>query len=177
VPALIVAVAVIGVLCLLNLLLTFGVIRRLREHTKLLDATMGDAPVIRLGVGERPTAISTVTTGGDPIGDVTGLQVVGFFSTSCPICPERVPLFTEYLTRHGLPADRTLAVICGPRTEPAPYQARLEKVTRVSLEEENGELTGAFKVVGYPAFCVLDAQGTVVATGYHPEQLPAPVAA
>ena len=35
-PIVIAAVTIVGVLCVLDLLLTFGVIRRLREHTAML---------------------------------------------------------------------------------------------------------------------------------------------
>ena len=40
-PILIAAVVVVGGLCLLDLLLTFGVIRRLREHTSMLTGAGG----------------------------------------------------------------------------------------------------------------------------------------
>ena len=42
-PILIAAVVVVGCLCLLDLLLTFGVIRRLREHTSMLTAAGEDS--------------------------------------------------------------------------------------------------------------------------------------
>ena len=60
---LVAAVALVGVLCLLDLLLTFGVIRRLREHAELI--TLGgvpDIPVLGVAVGEQPAPFSATTT-------------------------------------------------------------------------------------------------------------------
>ena len=45
---LVAAIGLVGLLCLADLLLTFGVIRRLREHTEQLAGLRGqDAPVTR----------------------------------------------------------------------------------------------------------------------------------
>jgi hypothetical protein len=174
-PVLIAAVVVVGVLCLLDLLLTFGVIRRLREHTAMLNATsVPDSPIIGVSVGESPDPFAGVTTAGDT---VTRASVVAFFSTSCSICPERVPLFVDYLKKHRVPSDRVLAVVVGDPAVPAPYLPSLEGVAQVCTEPEGGELERAFKVVGFPAFALLDAQGEVTATEYNPVRLPEPALA
>ena len=104
-PILIAAVVVVGCLCLLNLLLTFGVIRRLREHTSMLTGVGGsEPPPIGLAAGKPPGAFSAVATSGEEVSGAAGLEVVAFFSSWCSICPERVPPFVEYLSGHHIGA-------------------------------------------------------------------------
>jgi hypothetical protein len=38
-------------------------------------------------------------------------------------------------------------------------------------------VTGAFKVTGFPAFCLLGADGVLLASSYDPAMLPEPAAA
>ncbi len=97
---LIAAVVVVGGLCLLDLLLTFGVIRRLREHTRMLTAAAGPAQIVGLAVGESPEPFTAETISGDVVTGPTGLRVIAFFSSWCSVCPERVPPFVEYVSRH-----------------------------------------------------------------------------
>jgi hypothetical protein len=175
---LVVAVVIVGVLCLTDLLLTFGIIRRLREHTALLSQHGGaDVPVIGLAVGEVPAAFAVPTTDEQLLTGPDGLHLVAFFSSSCSICPKRVPPFTDYVRTNHFRRDEVLAVVLGAADEPPPYLDQLSTVAQVWREPEDGELARAFKVSGYPAFCLLDADGAVLASGYDPAALPAPVAA
>ena len=74
------AVVAVGVLCLADLLLTFGVIRRLRQHSALL-ASRGDAPVAtRLSIGESPGPFTAVTTDGVDLTSHAGFRIAAFFS-------------------------------------------------------------------------------------------------
>jgi hypothetical protein len=68
-------------------------------------------------------------------------------------------------------------VVLGAPGEPVPYLDRLAGVARVCVQPDDGELARAFKVTGYPAFCLLDFGGAVLAASYDPAALPAPVAA
>lgn len=63
-PYLVAAVIIVAALCLLNLLLTFGVIRRLRREegcTPALEETL------ILPVGAKVPEFTAVTTAGDPV--------------------------------------------------------------------------------------------------------------
>jgi hypothetical protein len=170
---LIAAVALVGVLCLLDLLLTFGVIRRLREHTALLAGPRDLSPVVGLGAGERPGVFSAVTASGEVVTGTARLRVVGFFSSSCAACPERVPSFVEYLRRHRVERENALAVIQGSHGAPS-YLDQIAEVALVCVEPADGEVGRAFKVTGFPAFCLLDTDGTVAVSGYDPSVLPVP---
>src|SRR5215469_17182207 len=153
------AVALVGVLCSLDLLLTFGVVRRLREHTALLSGRGGPLPVLGLETGKQPGAFSAITTSGEVVTDAAQLRMVGFFSTSCSACRERVPSFVEYLSDHCLGRDSVLAVIQGGHDEPAPYLDQIAEVAFVCVEPADGEVARAFEVNGYPLFFLLDADG------------------
>jgi hypothetical protein len=172
------AVAIVAVLCLLDLVLTFGVIRRLREHTELISSrNIADLPIMGLTAGELPEAVSAVTISGEPVHTAAGFRVVAFFSVMCSVCPERVAPFTAYVTRNGLSRDSVLAVVVGGQDAPPPYQDQLAQVAQVCAEDYEGALGRAFKVIGYPAFCLLDADGAMLATGFDPARLPEPAAA
>jgi hypothetical protein len=177
-PILIAAVAVVGSLCLLDLLLTFGVIRRLREHTALLTTVApGEAPAaIGLPAGELPAAFSSVTTDGEPVSGTSGLRVVAFFSSRCSFCPERVPPFADYLNAHRIGRDSVLAISVGSGDAPAPYLSGLAQAAQICVEPEGGDICGAFKVGAFPAFVLLDADGAVAVSGHDPAALPGPAA-
>ena len=174
------AVAFVGVLCLFNMLLTFGVIRRLREHAEVVSRFSGlDVPLAGLARGEPAPAFSATALGGEAVTGPAGLLAVGFFSSGCSICPERVDPFIEYLRSHHIARENTLSVLTGPDAghAPPPYAERLAEATIVCLEADDGELARAFKIQGFPAFCLLDGAGTVLAAHYDPAMLPAPASA
>jgi hypothetical protein len=65
-PYLIAGVLVAVTLTVLNLVLTVGVIRRVREHATLLSPRSGSGvPDIMLGVGGTPDAFTARTTDGE----------------------------------------------------------------------------------------------------------------
>ena len=174
------AVALVGVLGLLDLLLTFGVIRRLREHAELLGPGDGpEVPVLGVTAGEQPAPFLVTTIEGDLIAGPGGLSMVAFFSTTCPACPERIPPFISYLSDRGIARKSVLAVVLGPQGEPPAFANALAGAAQVTTASERADdpLARAFKVAGYPAFCLLDDDGTVVATSHDPAGLPRAVAA
>lgn len=172
---LIAAVAIVGGLCLLDLLLTFGVIRRLREHGRLLAESGGQTPpVIGLAEGNSPAPFVLTATSGERLTEQSGLRIVAFFSSSCSACQAGAPLFADYVGRHHLERDSVLAVVQQDEGPLPTYLDRLTEVAEVYVEPTGGDVGEAFQLGGYPAFCVLDAAGAVVATGYDPAMLPAP---
>jgi len=87
-PVLIAAVIAVGTLCLVDLLLTFGVIRRLREQTALLAAPDSrERAVIGVPEGELPGGFSATTTTGEVVSGTAGVRVVAFFASGCAACP------------------------------------------------------------------------------------------
>jgi hypothetical protein len=166
------AVVFVGVIGLLNLVLTFGVIRRLREH----DAALASGPSmpgfdIMVPVGTAVADFQTHTVDGTPVSnaDLAGHTVVGFFSTTCEPCRDRLPEFvTHAATVPGGP-DRVLAVVVTDSVDvdasvADPFLARLRPVARVVTEQYDGLVGKAFGVQGYPALATV-VDGTVTASG------------
>lgn len=171
------AVALVGALCLLDLLLTLGVIRRLREQATMLTLPRLTAePGIGLGAGQAPAPFSVTGADGTAVTGPAGLRVVAFFSTTCQACPAGVRAFIGYLRAHPVDEAEVLVVVTGEGADSAPYLADLAEVGHVHAEPTDGPLSEAFAVRMVPAFFTLDAAGTVVATSYDPAALPTPAA-
>jgi thiol-disulfide isomerase/thioredoxin len=160
------AVVLVGVLCVLDLVLSFGIIRRLRAQNEVLrdlrEKQAAAEPDIMLPAGSAVGPLSDV--------DVAG-ALVGFFSPGCEPCKERMPQFIEYATRHG---GKVIAVAAGGAEETADMVVRLGEVAEVFVEEIGGPLHNAFGATGYPAVGLVDASGTVVASGWEMSALPVP---
>lgn len=166
-----VAVAIVGVMCLLNLLLTFGVIRRLREHTELLNQRVIDRAAapgpIMLEAGRTVGDFSVTTVDGAEVSnaDLTGRRLVGFFSPSCSACAENMPAYVAHAQTQAGGRDRVLSVVVGSEAETADMTRQLEKVSTVVRDVEQGPISRAFAVDGYPAYGILDGD-TVVASDF-----------
>lgn len=171
-----VAVATACVFCILNLLLTLGVIRRLREYSELLSMlTPSPLPVTGLADAEPVGAFAAVTVDGELLPGASGLRVAAFFSSACSICPERVGPFVDYLTRNHVPRSEALSVVVSPDGDSPPYLDRLARCSQVCREGFEGEMARAFKIAGFPAFCLLDSEGELLVASYDPATLPEPV--
>jgi thiol-disulfide isomerase/thioredoxin len=168
-PYLFVFTAAVAVLTVFDLVLTMGVVRRLRSHTELLDrlTTGGLARKLIVEPGRAPADASATTVDGARVSTADlGDTLVGFFSPTCTPCAERAPQFVGYARR--LPGGRSkvlAVVVSGAETDPAALTAQFEPVARVVVEPPEGPLATAFEVVGFPALCLLDSTGTVLASG------------
>jgi len=171
-PVLAAAVAVVAAICLLNLLLTFGVIRRLRDHDQRLAETM-QSRQHRLAPGAPIGSFTATATDGQSVATaaLAPQTLVGIFSSSCEPCREQLPLFVEFAS--GLPGGReqVLAVVCGPAQDAGPLSEQLEPVARVVIEEFGGELAEAFATMAFPSMFVTDGEGAVQSSGAAVSQL------
>jgi hypothetical protein len=171
-------VAIVGALCLIDLLLTLGVIRRLREHTAMFTTMQPrEMGVTALNDGEFPQPFRATDADSINVKGPAGLRIVAFFSTTCPVCPVRVPTFADYVRAHPVGQDEALAVVTGEPDGWMSYLADLAEVAHVCTEELGGPISRAFAVQGFPAFFVLGADGAVQASGHDPAELPTPIAA
>ncbi|MEO3798614.1 hypothetical protein ABGA98_01160 [Nonomuraea sp. B1E8] len=160
---LVAAVVLVGLLCMVNLLLTVGVIRRLRSQSKSMPPP---AMAEGLSPGARVPTFAAMTTSGEPISDelLGAPALVGFFSQGCQPCKDLLPLFVE---RARGTSDAVLAVVdTGPGEDSADYVERLAEVARVVVEAPQGPLQTAFKVNAYPTVITIDAGGTVAGSGH-----------
>ncbi|MFJ6195513.1 TlpA family protein disulfide reductase [Micromonospora sp. NPDC092111] len=153
---LIAAVALVGLLCLLDLVLTFGVVKRLREHTALLAEVVPPSPAVK--VGQEVGTFEAVTVTGEPVTtDRLGSgTLVAFFSPTCGPCKDKLPKFVAH-TR-GLPAgqEAPLAVVIGDAEQAGDFLAELSPVARVVVERGDGAVSSAFGVRAYPTLLRVD---------------------
>ncbi|HEX6353270.1 TlpA disulfide reductase family protein [Actinophytocola sp.] len=177
-PFLTAGVVLVGLLCVLDLLLSFGIIRRLREQNETLrtmrEQQAAAGPDIALPAGATVGEFAATAVSGAPLSDANtdgSRLLVGFFSPGCEPCKERMPQFIEYATRFD---GRVIAVAAAGFGETADMVARLGEVAEVVVEADGGPVHKAFGASGYPALCLVDAEGTVLASGWEMSALPVP---
>ncbi|MFD6952353.1 hypothetical protein A6A08_09435 [Nocardiopsis sp. TSRI0078] len=163
----VVAVALVGALGLLNLLLSIGVVRRLRQHTELLEkrppSTDEDIPASAVSVGTPVGEVRATSTRGAELsfGADTDRLVVAFLSPDCSPCRKRLPLLLDHAAQH--PDAHVLAVVIEENGLEAEMVARLEPAVPVVVQPWEGELPRLFDVQGTPSFVTLE-NGAVTAT-------------
>ncbi|MEU5878706.1 hypothetical protein [Spirillospora sp. NPDC047279] len=169
-PYLTAAVVLVGALCLVDLVLSLGVVRRLRAHTALIEHVLTretDRTPIRRA-GERVDAFSAATSGGGRVTRETLSKsaagvLVGFFSPDCATCRERLPEFVRDASRW----EETIAVVVGEEAEARDLAAAFElhAAARVVLEDpKDAPMTDAFGVRAFPSVCVVDGTGLLLSS-------------
>ncbi|MBB5785355.1 TlpA family protein disulfide reductase [Nonomuraea jabiensis] len=168
-------VALVSVLTVLNLLLTFGVIRRLREHTELLAGRatpiVGEPP--SLPVGRQVGDFAATTTDGEPVARalLAGDTLVAFLTPGCEPCEESLPHLVEAAKKWPGGRRNTLVVVIGRRDRAADHVERLAPVARVVVEAPDGPIATGFGVTAYPLFGVVDSSGQVLRSETAPAAL------
>ncbi|MEV6859802.1 hypothetical protein AB0M44_02160 [Streptosporangium subroseum] len=160
------AVVLLGVLCLLNLLLTLGILRRMREQAAPAGGHPG--PLFALGPGSSLGEFTAVTTDDEPVSHVTLTGVVGFFSADCEACHDLLPRFVEHARKLG--RENVLAVFGGD--DEASIQT-LTPVARVVVADlGGGAVARAFQNTWTPTLYLIGDDHKVIATGSRMEELP-----
>jgi thiol-disulfide isomerase/thioredoxin len=153
-------VAVIGVIAVLNLALTLGVLRRLREGAPV-------RPERRLpAVGAAVADFHTVDVDGRELSlhDLTGPAVVGFFTPGCAPCTALLP---EFVATAAEPNRQAIAVIVvDPGEDDTEYRRLLAPAARTVVERPHGTMQRAFGAGTFPTIAVLDAHHTVIASSF-----------
>lgn len=155
-PVLIAAVVLVGFLCAVDLILTLGVIKRLREHTAML--TMTDVPPPAIAVGTEVGEFSTRTVSDEPLTRellMSGETLIGIFSVSCAPCREKLPRFIDYTRKQGF-HDRVIAAVIGDRQAAVAFADDLVSVADVVIEDRDGPLSMAFQVSSYPTVLTVE---------------------
>lgn len=171
-----IALILLAIVLALNITLTVGIVRRLREHSAQLkdlrnpDAVMA-APDTMTG------EFSAETIEGERLSerDWQGLTLVGFFSPTCAACHERLPSFLEQARLMPGGRRQVLAVVVG-REGTDEQVAQVSPVARTVVEAPDGPLAKAFSVRGFPAFALVDDGRKILASGFDLDQVPLPVA-
>ncbi|WP_433334471.1 TlpA family protein disulfide reductase [Spirillospora sp. CA-294931] len=172
-------VTVIGVLSLVNIALTLGVVRRLgdlqRRPAPGLGGSGAEAPPMTVKPGAKVGDFQVTAVDGTTVSraGLKGPTLVAFLAPGCQACDFSVPAFIE--RAEGAPGGRdgVLAVVMGAPQFGDELRERLAPMARVlTEEEEGGPLVTAFGVIGLPAFGML-SDDRLVASHPLPERLPA----
>ncbi|MEU4357527.1 TlpA family protein disulfide reductase [Streptomyces virginiae] len=166
-PYLVAAVVLLGVLSLLNLLLTTAVIRKLRKRPS--DA-LGDFNVDleELPPGMRVPEFHAESVSGSLVNPavLAGSEaIIAFFDTNCDACKPAVGEVVKYARAHNMRPEQVIGVIGGNATDALFYLEGLNGVATVITEEGMGPVTTAFSLHGVPAYCIVDGDGVIVRSG------------
>ncbi|NUW32372.1 TlpA family protein disulfide reductase [Nonomuraea sp. SMC257] len=179
-PYLVAIMVLLGLLCLVNLLLTLGLVRRIKEHTKLIDALYevvgsGGLSGVRAGaaIGEAVGDFDATTVDGDRVtrdGLAEG-TVVAFLSPDCAGCREQLPELASWAA--GQDRSRVVAVVDGREGDVAHLVTTLSPVARVIVEEATPpQVAEAFKLQAFPTFYQVAEGGKLLATAPKISRLP-----
>lgn len=160
---LVAAVVVLGVLGLVNLLLTVGILGRLRNTPIWPPERM-----FGLGPGAAVGEFSVTTTIGELVSNDTLAGIVGFFSPGCQECHDLLPHFID--TAREMEREKVLAVVRGGDEE---MVRALAPVTRVVIADlAGGPVARAFQNSVTPALYLIGDDHRVAAIGTKMEELP-----
>ncbi|MEO3855465.1 TlpA disulfide reductase family protein [Acrocarpospora sp. B8E8] len=163
------AVLVLCGLVAVNLVLTAGIIRKLREYERERAGHTGGSWQPGLADGTKVPSFTAATTTGETVDEEIlrdGVTLVGFFSTDCGSCLPKAPAFAD--TAASTPA---LAVVSTGRTAADDLLQALDAVGRVVVEAEGGPVATAFAVAAYPLFFLVGPDGAVLASGHELDPL------
>ncbi|MEU6715797.1 TlpA disulfide reductase family protein [Nonomuraea sp. NPDC046802] len=168
-----------------ELVVVLGVIRRLREHTRILDSLVKDQGFADVGhveerlpdAGVSVGAFAVTTLDGEPMNErsLRGQRLVAFFSVDCGACVDSVPGFVTFAREHagGLSG---LAVVRATPGEGTAMVEALRSVVPVVLEHNSTPVSTAFKVSAYPAYVLVD-EGRVLGSAIALDRLHLPATA
>ncbi|MEV4755975.1 hypothetical protein AB0J86_12785 [Micromonospora sp. NPDC049559] len=172
-PYVVAALVLVGIVAGLNLLLTVGVIRRLREHTETLRQVRSGTGSSFLPAGSPLPALTGVTTvTGTPV--VAPAALVAFFSTTCAPCREKLPSFRDHVRAAAVNGSDVLVVVEGAADDASEFVAALRDVGQVVVEPELGPVAKSFAVNGFPTFYALGPDGRVLVGTHEVAELPVP---
>lgn len=157
---LIAAVALVAALCLLDLVLTFGVIRRLRAMSTAVTLDE-DGNELAPRAGDPVADFAGTTTEGEVVSrdSVTG-ALVAFLSPNCKPCKASLPELLRVAE-----AGPVVAVVVGDSADMTDMIGKLSPVARVLTEEPFGPVSTAFAVRSFPTFRKVGPDGTLAAAG------------
>lgn len=162
---LVAGLVLVGVIAVLNLLLTMAVIRRLRRQEAMMSMPdMDSGPAI----GSKLPAFSAEPVSGDVVtsDDLIGSPaILAFFSTDCSACKTSIPYLVEYAEVNNLKPRQVLVVVGGEdREKRDEIAAELNSVASVVYEAHHGPMAANFDVKALPTFVMIDDKGTVIRT-------------
>jgi len=163
------AVVVVGAVGLLNLILSLGIIKRLRDQAQVDSAGTG-----LLAAGNTVSDFVARAVDGRPVsrGSLEIGAVVGFFSPTCQPCKEILPAFADYAATAPGGRAQVFAVVVGEAAQASDLISRLGPVATVLLARPGEPIVTSFAASGFPALYLMGEAGLVAASGHSMEVLP-----
>ncbi len=162
-----VAIVLLSVLVVANMLLTWGMVRRLRVLQEQVAAGGHPSPENGLHPGDPAPDFTALTPAGDTVTRdevVSGETVLVFMSPHCEACEEHLPTVRELGRVAGGPA--ALAVVDGTREESGHLLDGLQGEVPVLFAPRGvSDLFDRYQVVTFPSSYVVGADGRI--TGSH----------
>jgi peroxiredoxin len=177
-----VAVILIAAGLALNLLLTTGLIRRVREiATKPDRGTQLRLPAAPgLSSGDLVPEFASTTVFGKTITNRAlygSPWVIGFFSSGCRACREHILDYGDYLAGLRSSSGAGLVVVVGTDERGKDLVATGQRLTDLLIVEDlGGALSDSFAVQAFPSFFAVDAEGRVSHADLSARNLPAQLA-
>lgn len=172
-------VVLFGAIATLNLILTLGVIKRLREQSEQQAAGgAGSDPTPLLNPGELPSEFTTTSVDGAVISrdGPAGIRLLAFVSPLCDMCAAQLPDLLDRAAHMPGGRDSVIVVTVGKGDEVAEYGEQFRGVAQVVHETGTGAITRAYKLGGLPAFGLIDQDGRVMSSSIAIDRLDVPVA-
>ncbi|WP_039934473.1 TlpA family protein disulfide reductase [Streptomyces viridochromogenes] len=163
------AVVLVGTLCAVDLLLTIGVIKKLREYGPAGRAGAPGRGMTPLRPGEELPAFTAVAVDGAPVSraSLPDGALIAFLSPTCEPCRQKLPELVAYAAAEPGGRDRTLAVVVGEPEECERFVQELSPVTRVVVEPRGGPVCAALRVDAFPTTLrVSSDRDRTVVTGF-----------
>jgi hypothetical protein len=177
-PILVTAVVLVGLLCAVDLLLTFAVLRRLREHTEQLGRLSSASAPQGIDreklLGRELPEFSATTVEGAPVSreSLAGeVELVGIFAPGCNPCHAQAPVFAD--EARGMAAGKTLALVAGSGSDADDLVQMLKGTTDVLLAPDSMQVINGLSIGVFPTFLRLDASGAIVDANVSVESLAA----
>ncbi len=155
------AVVLVGALCLLNLLLTFGVIRRLRARDTVVQTSTGFFDPATM-IGRNLPDFTATTDEGRPVSrdDLREHEyLIGVFSGTCEPCHEQAPRYAAAMAS-AAERRRSLALVVGEESQTGDLRSVLREVPRVTGADSE-KLVELFGIEAFPMFLSTDRTGRV----------------
>jgi hypothetical protein len=170
---------VLSIITVLHLLITFGLVRRLRVHTDLLNQLLDDTKRT-LPTGTPIPAFTASTVDDVPLSDsdLAHPAAIALLAVNCPHCRTNLPDFVAYVRSAGYPRDHVLAVVTTSDgiTDPADRDTMIDALTPVATviceTGPRGPVAEAFQTQGFPTFYLTDTHAAISASSHAVRQLP-----
>jgi len=159
--SLLVTVVLLTVISLLNLVLGLGVIRRLREHAEILSGSGSQEGLTSPGHRIDDVAVTTVAGGTFVRDSLVGPTLVAFFMPGCKGCQIALPDVIRAVGEGRYEGHRVLGVVNGTDEEADALRAELTSAVDTVVPAASADVIKAFGNSVYPAFYLIDENGTI----------------